>query len=89
MARESAKVKLSMLGGVPQERLLPKGYPCYTENGNIILDTMFEPVEEPRALEVSLKAVPGVVEVGIFTHKPIEVYRLEDGGTFEILEARE
>lgn len=89
MARESAKVKLSMLGGVPQERLLPKGYPYYTENGNIILDTMFEPVDEPRVLEVSLKSVPGVVEVGIFTHKPIEVYKLKDAGTFEVIEAPE
>lgn len=89
MARESAKLKLSMLGGVPQERLLPKGYPYFTENGNMILDTMFEPIEEPRALEVNLKAVPGVVEVGIFTHKPIEVYKLMDEGAFEILEAPE
>jgi len=89
LARESAKLKLSMLGGVPQERLLPKGYPYYTENGNIILDTMLEPVAEPRVLEVNLKAVPGVVEVGIFTHKPIEIYKLKDRGTFEVLEARE
>ena len=89
MARESAKVKLSMLGGVPEERLLPKGYPYFTENGNLILDTMFEPVEDPRAFEVRLKAVPGVVEVGIFTFKPITVYRLKGEGTFEVLEKRE
>jgi len=89
MARESAKVKLSMLGGVPEERLLPKGYPYFTENGNLILDTMFEPVKEPRAFEVRLKAVPGVVEVGIFTHKPITVFKLKDDGTFEVLEGRE
>ncbi|MGP8124676.1 MAG: ribose 5-phosphate isomerase A [Nitrososphaerales archaeon] len=89
MARESAKVKLSMLGGVPEERLLPKGYPYFTENGNIILDTMFEPVEDPRAFEVRLKAVPGVVEVGIFTHKPITVFKLKGDGTFEVLERRE
>jgi ribose 5-phosphate isomerase A len=89
MARESTKVKLSMLGGVPEERLLPKGYPCFTENGNLILDTMFEPVENPRAFEVRLKAVPGVVEVGIFTIKPITVYKLKGDGAFEVLEQRE
>jgi ribose 5-phosphate isomerase A len=89
IARESAKVKLSMLGGVPQERLLPKEYPCFTENGNLILDTMFEPVDDPRAFEVRLKAVPGVVEVGIFTFKPISVYKLKNDGTFEVLEKRE
>lgn len=87
MARESAKVKLSMLGGVPDERLLPKGFPYFTENGNLILDTMFEPVEDPRGLEVKLKATPGVAEVGIFTFKPVSVYRIEPDGTFEVLQS--
>lgn len=85
MARESAKVKLSMLGGVPDERLLSKGYPYYTENGNMILDTMFEPVEDPRELEVKIRATPGVAEVGLFTFKPIVVHRLGTDGTFETL----
>ena len=85
MARESAKVKLSMLGGVPEERLLPKGYPYFTENGNIILDTLFEPIESPRKLESSVKSTPGVAEVGIFTFKPITVYKLMTEGKFEVL----
>ena len=85
MARESAKMKLSMLGGVPDERLLPKGYPYFTENGNMILDTMFEPMEDPRELEVKVRATPGVAEVGIFTFKPIVVYRLGTDGSFETL----
>ncbi len=89
MARESAKVRLSMQGGVPEERLMPKGYPYFTENGNVILDTMFEPVEDPRDLEVRLKSVPGVAEVGIFTFKPITVYRLKDDGTFDVLKQGE
>jgi len=84
-ARESAKVGLSRLGGVPEVRLLPKGYPFFTENGNMILDTAFEPVSNPSELEVRAKAVPGVAEVGIFTFKPITVYRLGEGG-FETLE---
>ncbi len=85
IARESAKVRLSMLGGVPEERLMPSGYPYFTENGNVILDTMFEPVENPAEMEVRLKSVPGVAEVGIFTFKPITVYRLKDDGTFDVL----
>lgn len=89
MARESAKVRLSRLGGVPEERLLPKGYPYFTENGNIILDTMFEPVEDPRDLERSVKSVPGVAEVGIFTFRPITVFRLNFDGTFESLQNSE
>jgi ribose 5-phosphate isomerase A len=86
LARESAKVGLSMLGGVPQERLLEKGYPFFTENGNIILDTAFEPISEPADLEMRAKSVPGVAEVGIFTFKPITVYRLRTDGSFEAFE---
>jgi len=86
MARESAKVKLSMLGGVPDERLMPKGYPYFTENGNVILDTMFEPIEDPREMEVKVRSTPGVAEVGIFTFKPITVYRLAMDGKFEKLQ---
>ena len=85
MARESAKVGLSRLGGMPEERLLPKGYPYFTENGNIILDTAFEPIAEPGELEAKVKSVPGVAEVGIFTFKPITVYRLNADGTFDSL----
>jgi ribose 5-phosphate isomerase A len=85
MARESAKVKLSMLGGVPEERLMPKGYPYFTENGNLILDTLFEPVENPRDLEMKVRSTPGVAEVGIFSFKPIRVYKLGNDGSFEVL----
>jgi len=83
MARESAKLKLSMLGGVPEERLMPKGYPYFTENGNIILDTLFEPVEDPKGLETRVRATPGVAEVGIFTFKPVTAYRLKTDGSYE------
>ena len=86
MARESAKVKLSMLGGVPDERLMPKGYPYFTENGNLILDTLFEPIDDPRSLEMKVRSTPGVAEVGVFTFKPITVYRLESDGKFEALQ---
>ena len=83
MARESTKLKLSLLGGVPEERLLSKGYPQYTENGNIVLDTLFEPIDDPRDLEVKVKSTPGVAEVGIFTMKPITVYKLKADGDYE------
>jgi ribose 5-phosphate isomerase A len=87
MARESAKVKLSMIGGVPEERLMPKGYPYFTENGNLILDTLFEPVDDPAQLEMKVRGTPGVAEVGIFTIKPITVYKLLSDGNFEVLKS--
>ena len=89
LARESAKVRLSMLGGVPEERLMPKGYPYFTENGNIILDTLFEPVDDPRDLEMKAKSTPGVAEVGIFTFKPMTVYKLATDGTFEVMKSND
>lgn len=85
-ARNSVKGKLSQLGGIPEERMLPKGFPYFTENGNVILDTSFEPLNDPAELETRVKNLPGVVEVGIFTVKPITVYRLKEGGTFDVLD---
>lgn len=75
------------MGGVPEERVLPKGYPYYTENGNIVLDTLFEPIGNPAELEVEIKKIPGVVEDGIFTFKPITVFKLRANGTFELLKS--
>ncbi len=84
-ARSSVKAQLSRLGGLPQERLLQKGYPYFTENGNVILDTSFAPLDDPAKVERDVKNLPGVEEVGIFTIKPITVYRINENGTFKIL----
>jgi len=85
IARQSAKVEISKLGGVPEERLMAKGYPYFTENGNVILDTLFEPIGDPRALEAKVKSTPGVAEVGIFTFKPMTVYRLGSDGKAQVI----
>ncbi len=37
-----------------------------TDNGNLILDCDFGPIQEPENLEVSIKKIPGVAEVGLF-----------------------
>ncbi len=81
-AKEAVKRRLAQLGGEPQERLLPKGYPYITENGNMILDTGFSPIDDPRKLEVTIDSVPGVVESGIFTIKPLTVYKISGDGKF-------
>lgn len=89
LARESAKQRLAGMGGAPEERLLPKGYPYFTENGNFILDTAFGPVADPKGLEMKVRSVPGVAEVGIFTFKPITVFKLKADGTFEVLQGND
>jgi len=43
-----------------------KDGPVVTENGNFILDTKFERIEDPLDIEIELNNIPGVVENGIF-----------------------
>jgi ribose 5-phosphate isomerase A len=83
MARSSAIKRLSELGGKPVLRVLDKGYPFITENGNIVLDTTFSSIDQPPAKEIELKAIPGVMEVGIFTRKADVYYRAKHDGAFE------
>jgi ribose 5-phosphate isomerase A len=82
-ARESVKRKIIEIGGDPKERLLPKGYPYFTENGNVILDTAFEPITNPKDIETQVKEIAGVLEVGIFTIKPMVAYKIKRDGSFD------
>jgi ribose 5-phosphate isomerase A len=41
--------------------------PVYTDHANCILDARFPRIDKPADLERDLKAVPGIVESGIFT----------------------
>lgn len=59
--------KLKALGGNPKLREAGgKAGPCVTDNGNFILDTDFGEIKDPRALEMQVSAIPGVVETGLF-----------------------
>ena len=42
------------------------GAPFVTDNGNAILDCSFGPIEDPLALDISLRAIHGVVATGLF-----------------------
>jgi ribose 5-phosphate isomerase A len=63
------KEKLSRLGAGTIVLRTPPNFagPVYTDHGNLILDARFPRIDDPAALERELKAVPGVVESGIFT----------------------
>jgi ribose 5-phosphate isomerase A len=88
-AREAATSKLKKAGSKDvRMRLDQRGYPCYSENGNLLLDALFAPVEMPEQLERDLVAIPGVVEVGIFVIRPITVYRIMPDGEYEAKSAR-
>jgi ribose 5-phosphate isomerase A len=83
MARSSASRKLVAAGGKPSLRTLDKGYPFITENGNLILDTYFDSIKDPRAKEMELRSIPGVMEVGLFTRKADFYFKARNDGTFQ------
>jgi len=40
--------------------------PVITDNGNLIVDAYFGPIEDPGGLDKAIRAIPGVVETGLF-----------------------
>lgn len=83
-ARNTAAKKIKSYGGNPRIRLLERGYPFVTENGNIILDCEFGKIAEPKKLATRIIEIPGVMEVGIFS-KPDVIYKARENGKFEVL----
>lgn len=87
-ARASVEKSLKLMGGMPRLRLRGKGYPFITDNGNIILDTDFGEISNPEELELKIKALPGVMEVGIFTCKIDRVYKVYKSGHVERIDVK-
>ena len=84
-ARSLVMKRLKEVGGSPKLRTMDKGYPSVTENGNIVLDTSFSSLGNPRGKEIELKSIPGVLEVGLFTRANI-YYKAKNDGSFEIIQ---
>lgn len=84
-ARSFLLKRLKEIGGSPKLRTMDKGYPYVTENGNIVLDTSFNPIGNIRNKEIELKNIPGVLEVGLFTRASI-YYKAKNDGSFEIIQ---
>ena len=85
LARTSVIQSIKKLGGTAQLRSQDKGYPFFTENGNIVLDCDFGVIKNPKALSQKIKGSIGVLESGIFLRKPDVIYRAKIGGKFDIL----
>jgi len=84
-ARNSVTIALTKLDGKTELRTLDRGYPFFTENGNIILDCNFGVIKNPKMLSQKIKQIPGVMESGIFIRKPDLIYKAMTGGKFEII----
>lgn len=85
LARNSVTYAIKKLKGRSKLRSLDRGYPFFTENGNIILDCDFGTIKNPRFLSQKIKLIPGVMESGIFLRKPDVIYKAKTGGKFEII----
>jgi len=85
LARNSVSNSIKKLGGNAQIRSLDRGYPFFTENGNIILDCDFGTIKNPKALTQKIKQTAGVLESGIFLRKPDVIYKAKENGKFDII----
>jgi ribose 5-phosphate isomerase A len=85
LARNSVTNSINKLGGSVNLRTLDRGYPFFTENGNIILDCDFGTIKNPRMLTQKIKQTAGVLESGIFLRKPDIIYKAKENGKFEII----
>lgn len=72
--------KLEALGASPKLRKLATGAPLITDEGNVILDCATGPIDDPAALDVALRRIPGVVEHGLFLQMASEAVVAESGG---------
>ncbi|MCA9828246.1 MAG: ribose-5-phosphate isomerase RpiA [Nitrosopumilus sp.] len=85
LARNSVTNSINKLGGSADLRTLDRGYPFFTENGNIVLDCDFGTIKNPKMLTQKIKQTAGVLESGIFLRKPDVIYKAKENGKFEII----
>jgi ribose 5-phosphate isomerase A len=85
MARSVVSQKVVEMKGQPILRTIDKGYPLVTENGNLILDTFFPSIIDSKKMELVLKNIAGVLEVGLFTRRADIYYKAKNDGSFETI----
>ena len=74
-ALPTVTAKLRIFGSKPVLREAKKKLgPVVTDNGNFILDVDFGQIDDPKELNQKLKAIPGIVETGLFINLANIVY---------------
>jgi ribose 5-phosphate isomerase A len=63
---ESTRARLAALGCQTVLKRDDRGLPYQTDGGNFIVHCKFDALAEPRAVELALSGVVGVVETGLF-----------------------
>ncbi|MGQ4556408.1 ribose-5-phosphate isomerase RpiA [Halobellus sp. GM3] len=80
-AHTAVERDVAALGGEPAlRRAERKDGPVVTDNGNLVLDCEFGPIDDPNALAAALSGVPGVVEHGLFVDLVDAAYVGTDDG---------
>jgi ribose 5-phosphate isomerase A len=78
-ARKLVEKRIAELGGECVARTgMGKDGPIISDNGNIIMDCDFGPIEKPALLGQKLSEIPGLVEHGIFTNADLVYIGYED-----------
>ncbi len=83
MARSLVGRKVVGLSGNPVYR---ENY--LTDNGNIIIDAYNLNISKPLELENSLNCIPGVVENGLFAHRPADIILIAKANGIETIKPR-
>jgi ribose 5-phosphate isomerase A len=72
--------RLAVPGGLRPALRTDGAGPLVTDNGNWILDCGLGPQDDPAALGRALRAIPGVIDTGLFLGT-VALALLDDGGT--------
>jgi ribose 5-phosphate isomerase A len=83
-AAPTASRHLRALGGAPAVRKKADGFPFVTDNQNWILDTTFGPIDDPKHIEAAARAIPGIVDTGLFLEMADVVLVGEPGAVREL-----
>jgi ribose 5-phosphate isomerase A len=85
-AHKSVQIQVTRMAGRAKLREGEgKVGPTVTDNGNFILDADFGQIENPVLLERRLKAVPGIMETGLFLNLADVVYVGLRNGKVDVL----
>jgi len=87
MAHRSVQIQVTKMGGRAKLREgAGKVGPVITDNGNFILDADFGRIENAARLERRLKAIPGLIETGLFLNMVDAVYVGRQNGRVDLFE---
>jgi ribose 5-phosphate isomerase A len=84
IAQAYVRQVLTAVGGLPSLRGGDET-PTLTDQGNIILDCTFGPIDDPALLAARLSSIPGVMGHGLFVNE-IDALYIADGGVVDRIE---